>query len=118
MLKTLKIVALSALMGLSGVTLAPIAAQAGDGGGIYLRFGDRDGGRFGLQFGEGGRPHRQWDRRTCSPGEALRKASRMGLRNVRIVDTDRRTITVRGRIHGEREFITFSRFGRRCPVIG
>jgi len=123
MLKTLKILTLSALVGLSGVTLAPMAAQAGDGGGVYLRFGDRDGGSFGLQFGDSGhsRRHwdrdRHWDRATCSQGEAVRKASRMGLRNARVVDTSRRSITVRGRIGGEREFITFGRYGR-CPVIG
>jgi hypothetical protein len=124
MLKTLKILTLSAIVGLSGMTLAPMAAQAGGGeGGVYLRFGDRDGGRFGLQFGESGRPHRDWDRdrgwdrATCSPGEAVRKASRMGLRNARVVDTSRRSITVRGRMGGEREFITFGRSGR-CPVIG
>lgn len=117
MLKTLKILTLSAMVGLSGVTLTPMVAQAGDGGGIYLRFGDRDS-RFGVQFGESGRSYRQWDRRTCSPREAVRKASRMGMRNARVVDVDRRTITVRGRIDGQRDFITFSRFGRRCPVIG
>ena len=121
-MKTLKILTLSALVGFSGMTLAPMAAQAGDGGGIYLRFGDRDGGRFGLQFGESGHSRRHWDRDrsdrgTCSQGEAVRKASRMGLRNARVVDTSRRSITVRGRMGGEREFITFGRYGR-CPVIG
>jgi hypothetical protein len=119
MLKTLKIVTLSALVGLSGMTLAPMTASAGDGGGIYLRFGDRDGARFGLQLGEGGRRHGEWrrDRSECSPGEALNKAERMGLRRVRIVDTDRRSITVAGRAGGHREFVTFGRWGR-CPVIG
>jgi hypothetical protein len=119
MLKALKIITLSALVGLSGMTLAPMTASAGDGGGVYLRFGDRDGARFGLQFGEGGRPYRDWrhGRRECSPGEALNKAERMGLRRVRIVDTDRRSITVAGRAGGHREFVTFGRWGR-CPVIG
>lgn len=119
MFKTLKILTLSAVVGLGGMTLAPMTAEAGSGGGVYLRFGDRDrdGGRFGLQFGESGRSHRNWDRATCSPGEAVRKASRMGLRNARVVDTSRRSITVRGRMGGQREFITFGRMGR-CPVIG
>jgi hypothetical protein len=119
MLKTLKILTLSALVGLGGMTVAPIVANAGDGGGVYLRFGDRDGGRFGLQFGESGQSRRHWDRGRgeCSQGEAVRKASRMGLRNARVVDTSRRSITVRGRMGGQREFITFGRSGR-CPVIG
>lgn len=119
MFKTLKILTLSALVGLGGMTLAPMAANAGGDGGVILRFGDRDGARFGLQFGESGRRDRHWNRGRgeCSPGEAVRKASRMGLRNARIVDTSRRSITVRGRMYGEREFITFGRYGR-CPVLG
>ena len=117
MLKTLKILTVSALVGLSGLTLAPMAAQAGNGGGIYLQFGDRHGSGFGLRFGDTGRPHRDWRRSECTPGEALDKAERMGLRRVRIVDTDRRSITVAGRAYGQREFITFGRWGH-CPVIG
>ena len=118
MLKTLKILTVSALVGLGGMTLAPMAAQAGNGSGVILRFGDD--GKFGLRFGDTGRPHRDYDRRgrgECSPGEALNKAERMGLRRARIVDTDRRSITVAGRARGSREFITFGRSGR-CPVIG
>lgn len=119
MLKTLKMLTLSALVGFGGLAVAPVAAEAQ---GLYLQFGDRHhGGKFGLRFGESGRSHRHWDRGwdrgRCSQGEALNKAARMGFRNPRVVDTSGRSITVRGRVHGEREFVTFSRRGN-CRVIG
>jgi hypothetical protein len=127
MMKALKTLALSAVIGLGAFSFAPATAMAQDG--FYLGFGGgRDGARVGVWVGESGHAQRRWDRRhdrrdfrrdaaTCSPGEAVSKARRMGLRNARVVDTSRNSITVRGRDRGGREFVTFGRYGR-CPVIG
>ena len=62
-----------------------------------------------------------WDRHrhrpaACSPGEAVRKAQRMGLRNTRIIREDRRAIHVAGRAHRHRGVVVFAR-APHCPVI-
>lgn len=57
------------------------------------------------------------DYRACSPDRAVSKARRMGLRDARVVDVGRRSITVRGRSYGDRVRITFGR-SPSCPVIG
>lgn len=57
--------------------------------------------------------------RGCTPGRALNKAERMGIRRARIADVRRRTIDVVGRSrHGNRVIVTFDRRDRRCSVIG
>lgn len=54
----------------------------------------------------------------CTPGRAMDKAERMGLRRVRVADVSRRTIEVQGRKrNGERVYVTFSRQSRHCAVI-
>lgn len=118
MLRILKTTALSAMIAAGALSAVPAGAQAE---GLYLNFGD--GARAGFQFGddgEGFRRHGDWReqgwRRGCSPERALDKADRMGLHRVRIVDVDRRTITVRGRQHGDRVTVTFGR-GPHCPVL-
>lgn len=63
----------------------------------------------------------RWDRHrhrpaACSPGEAVRKAQRMGLRNTRIIREDRRAIHVAGRAHRHRGVVVFAR-APHCPVI-
>ena len=119
MFDMLKTAALSAMIGLGAITALPAAAQADSAG---FGFGDRhDGVRFGIQFG-GDRGY--WrdrdfygDRRTCSPGEAVQKARRIGLRNPRVVDVDRRTIDVVGRDIGMTHQIQFPepmRLGNLC----
>ncbi len=118
MIKTLKTLALSAAVGLGAFAFVP-AAQADS---FYLGFGGGHGPRAGVWIGDGGHSYRRWDRHgprraECTPNRAADKASRMGLRNVRVVDTDRRSITVRGRAYGSREFVTFAR-APGCPVIG
>jgi len=124
MFDMLKTAALSAMIGLGAITALPAAAQADS---LYLGFGDHyDGGRFGVQFGGdrghyrdrdyyGGRDYYH-ERRTCTPGEAVRKAWRIGLRNPRVVDVDRRTIDVVGRRHGDRVRVTFARWGD-CRIV-
>ena len=52
----------------------------------------------------------------CDPWLAQEKASRMGLRRARVVDVDRRTVTVVGRDRHGRDRIVFAN-DRGCPVI-
>jgi hypothetical protein len=119
MFNRFKTMALSVLIGLGAVT-ATVPAFAQEGG-VYFEFGQRDG--FGIYTGDGYR--RDYDRRyyrdrayrRCTPERALFKAERMGIRRARVADVDRRTITIRGRSHGDRVFVTFAR-APHCPVIG
>ena len=119
MFKFAKTAVLSAMLGLGGIAAVPAEGQAQ---GLYLDFGNGGypGPRGGIYFGDSGRgwerPHRHWDRR-CTPERALRKAERLGVRRARVVDVDRRTISVRGRQYGERVWLTFAR-APHCPVIG
>jgi hypothetical protein len=78
-----------------------------------MEFGGRDGPRVGVDARS---RYRDRDERSCSASDAVRKASRMGIRNARVVDTDRRTIEVAGRRHGDRVYVTFGRRGD-CPVV-
>ena len=118
----LKTAALSALIGLGALGVAPASAQSG----VYLGLGGgHHGPSVGVWFGDNGhsyRRHDRWDRRWeqprrgCSAGHALNKAERMGLRRARVVDVDRRSIEVRGRKFGERRTIEFARVPG-CPII-
>jgi hypothetical protein len=116
MFDMLKTAALSAMIGLGAITALPAAAQADS---LRFSFGDRhDGGRIGIQIGGDRAHYRDFyrDRRSCTPGEAVRKARRIGLRNPRVVDVDRRTIDVVGRSHGDRVRVTFARRGN-CRIV-
>ena len=132
MLTTFKSAVLSAAIGLGAITGAPAVAQAQDG--IYFHLGTDDGYDYdedqSVQVQDGytyRRGDRRYDRRQerryrddfqrCSPEQAARKARRMGLDRVRIVDVSRRTITVVGRDYGDRMRVTFAR-APSCPVIG
>jgi hypothetical protein len=108
-----KALVMSAVIGLGGVAAMPASAQDGR---VYLEFGGRDGPRIGVDERSRYRDRDRWDERSCSPREAVRKASRMGIRNARVVDTGRRTIEVSGRRHGDRVHVTFGRRGD-CPVV-
>lgn len=97
---------------------ASFSIYFGSSGGGY-HFGDRDHrGRWhhrdhrGHRHFRGHRDHR----RACSPRQALRKASRLGLHHARIVDIDRRTIEVRGKRRGDHIRAVFSR-RPSCPVV-
>jgi hypothetical protein len=58
-----------------------------------------------------------WDRRFCTEERALRKAERMGLRRVRVLESNRRVVVVRGRDRrDDRVRIVFGR-DRNCPVF-
>jgi hypothetical protein len=59
------------------------------------------------------RPHRP---ALCAPGQALRKAERMGMRRAHVRDVSRRAVVVAGRARGDRTLIRFAR-APGCPVI-
>ena len=115
----IKATALSALIGLGSLAALPAAAQAdnlylGFGGGsaqLGVEIGDRYDGK---RYDNHRRPVRNF--RDCSPDRAIEKAWRMGLRNPRVVDVDRRTIEVRGQRRGHRVHVVFAR-APHCPVI-
>lgn len=133
MFKLIRTAVLSALVGLGalGAATAPAMAQSG---GIYLGFGSGHGGpSVGFEFNDRGRydyrdhdrrDYRERDRRhggynrgQCSPREAVRKASRMGLRNARVVSANPRTVRVEGRRHGPRYHMVSFANARNCPVL-
>lgn len=134
MLKILRNLTLSALVGLGTIAAIPAAAEAASGS-VYLGFGSGQNQGINFRFDDRGRHHYRGERhrserhhserrghgsrymRECSPREALGKASRMGLRRARIVDVNRRTIRVAGRSNGHRP-ATFI-FGKApsCPIL-
>ncbi|MBA3446973.1 MAG: hypothetical protein H0T56_05100 [Pseudaminobacter sp.] len=131
MFKTLKNAGLSALIAIGTLAAIPATAQAD---GLYLNFGGNNDARVGVYVGDNApkwhrrdrrddrwerrddRWERRHNRRGCSAERALNKAERIGLRRARIVDIDRRTITVRGRKYGDRVTVTFAK-ARNCPIV-
>ena len=113
----LKSAALSVLIGLGAIAAAPSAASAGDGA-LYLGIGDGSA-RFSIQVGQRDRYYHRPARhvRHCTPGQAVHKAQRMGVRNARVVREGRNVIRVRGRAYGHgRVTVVFAR-APHCPVI-
>ena len=127
MLKMLKTAALSALIGFGAIAAMPASAEAAGTSSTYLGFGSGQGASGGFHFGgERGRYYYRdsgrhdpgrYQARECSPRDAVRKASRMGLRNARVVDTSRRTVTVAGRGHGPRPAVIVFGKAPSCPVL-
>lgn len=125
MFSKFKTAALSALIGIGTLAAVPATAQAE---GLYLNYGGQHRGvGVGIEFDSydrvdyrrGHRYDRRHERRherRCSPERALDKAERYGLRRARIVDVDRRTITVAGRKWGDRVRMTFGR-APHCPIV-
>lgn len=126
MFKFIRTLALSAVVGLGAVAAIPASAEAA-GGSVYLGFGSSGyGPNVGFHFGDRGRHHyrgpghynsSRYHARECSPRDAVRKASRMGLRHARVVDTSRRTIKVAGRGHGHRTAVVVFGKAPNCPVL-
>ncbi len=121
MFKFLRTATLAAIVGLGAVAAMPASAEAA-GGSIYLGFGSGHGPSAGFRFDDRGRHHyrgpgRYHYVRECSPRDAVRKASRMGVRNARVVDVSRRTIKVTGRGHGPRPAILVFGKAPSCPVL-
>lgn len=124
MFKIFRTLTLSAIVGMGAVAAMPAPAEAA-GGAVYLGFGSGHGPGVSFRFDDRGRHHYRDHRRgsgprhlrECSPRQAVHKASRMGLRNARVVDASRRTIRVVGRSHGHRAAaITFGK-APSCPVL-
>ncbi len=97
-----------------------------DGPGVEFSFGNGRYNRHNRYRGHRSRSHRRWDRRDrwdsshyrrnrCSPGKAVRKARRRGLRHAHVVRVNRRGVVVVGRRWGERVVMGFDR-SRRCHV--
>lgn len=122
MLKFAKTVILSGLIGLGALAAVPAQANASS-----VQFNNSNatmtvqwgGGQYhGDRRDRGGR----WDRRpvrpaACTPGQAVQKANRMGLRNARVVDANRNVIRVAGRSWRDgRTAIVFAR-APHCPVL-
>jgi hypothetical protein len=86
----LRTLALSAIVGLGAIAAMPAPAAAA-GGSIYLGFGH--GPSAGFRYDDRGRHHHRgpdrYHGRECSARDAVRKASRMGLRNARVVEAGR-----------------------------
>lgn len=104
--------ALAALIALAGMSAtASTAAASGPEFRIFVQHGwDHRGDR-----------HRdRWERPRrggrCQPWLAEEKARHMGLRRARVVDIDRRTVTVIGRDRHGRDRVVFAN-DRGCPVI-
>ncbi|MDQ2632590.1 MAG: hypothetical protein M3Y78_02515 [Pseudomonadota bacterium] len=117
MISKFRTAALSALIGLGALAAMPAAAQAE---GLYLNYGH---GGIGIHIGDHDRVdyrkrhrHHRQHFRACTSHRALDKAERYGVRRARVVDVDRRTITVSGRKHGHRARMVFSR-APNCPVV-
>ncbi|MCF6367341.1 hypothetical protein [Rhizobium halophilum] len=105
---------LAALIALAGFTAtASTAAAGGPEFRIFVQHGgwDRDH-RRGDRWE---RPRRERGGR-CAPWLAEEKARHMGLRRARVVDVDRRTVTVIGRDRHGRDRVVFAN-DRGCPVI-
>lgn len=121
MFAKLKTAILSAVIGLGTLAAIPATAQAD---GLYLNYGGRHSGvGVGVHIGDYDRVDYRWghrydrrDYRRCTPHRAVNKAERFGVRRARVVDVDRRTITVAGRKWGDRVRMTFGR-APHCPVV-
>lgn len=135
MFKKIKMAGLSVLIGLGALAAAPGAAQAdnlyfglGIGTSSQMRppaasghrsdhndrydRGRHDNGRFDR---DRGRRHGWQQARACTPNDAMRKAERYGMRRARIVDVNRRTIRVSGRVNHHRAQFVFGR-APGCPM--
>jgi len=123
MFNKFKTAALSAMISLGTLAAIPAGAQAE---GLYLNYGSGNhGAGIGMQVGGydradyRGRHTYHDDRRGgwgCTPYRAVDKAERYGVRRARVIDVDRRTITVAGRKWGNHVRMTFGR-APSCPIV-
>lgn len=84
------------------------------------QYHDRGGPRHEGWNGRGDDDRRdglRYERSACAPGQALRKASRFGLRRPEIVRDNRRALVVDGWKRGRLVSVRFAQ-ERGCPVLG
>lgn len=108
MFKSIRIAAISAVVGLASLAAVP-AAQAD---GLFFSIGQGH-----VRIWDGNRPHRPhvaW--RACSPRQAVRKAARYGVDRAHVVRANRNVIKVSGHKHRHRVNMVFAR-APGCPVI-
>ena len=105
MLKSIKIAALSAAIGLGSLAAIPGVAQAN---GLQVGISSHS-----INVGYGG--GYGW-RNACTPQKAVSKAKRMGVRHARVRSISQHTIRIAGVRHGHRVNVAFSK-ARHCPVI-
>lgn len=126
MFKFISTAALSAFIALGALAAMPSSAQANSGG-IYLEFNSGHKGPGMRQYHDQRGHYRDQRRdyrkgkryqqaRDCTPREAVAKATRMGLRNARVVGSSSRTIRVTGVVRGYRDHVIFAR-APHCPVV-
>lgn len=119
MFRIISTIALSAAIGIGALAAMPATAQA-QGASFHLGVGSgHNGPVVDIHYRDHNRRHhrRHMQRaRDCTPREALYKATRMGIRNARVVGTSPRTIRVSGVVRGYRDHVTFAR-APNCPVL-
>lgn len=111
MLTQMKTLALSAMIALGAFAAAPATAQAADVRvGIHI-------GHSGPGWGYGPRYGHRWHgyRAQCTPGKALNKASRMGMRRAFVNRVGPNRIVVKGVKNGHRATLAFGK-APNCPV--
>ncbi len=114
MFAKLKSAVLAAVVALGAFSAMPATAQATD-----FSFGiGSGGGAVTVQFGGRHYDRHHGPRRAgCTDRRAAFKAADMGLRNVRVIRSNNRTVEVRGRSHRHgRTAVVFAR-APHCPVI-
>lgn len=96
-----------------------IISDAASGGPIVLaQYHDRGGPRYERGDRRHDRHDRgsRYERSSCAAGQALRKASRLGLRRPEIVRDNRRAVVVDGWKRGRLVSVRFAQ-ERGCPVL-
>lgn len=108
MFKSIRILALSALVGLGSLAAVPAA----NADGLYFSIGQGHHYRGPVYRRHHVRPIRQ----ACTPRHALNKAARYGVYRAHVVRANRNVIRVRGFNHRRPVAMTFAR-APGCPVI-
>lgn len=126
MFANLRKIAVSAIVGLGVLAAIPASAQAHHVQGGGAQFGIWFGNSGHSQWRHGHRRDRHWNKRRhgrrhgqirrCSVNRAINKAHRMGVHRARVGFVNNRVIKIKGRSHGHRVRILFSR-APGCPVL-
>lgn len=104
----------TAIVGLGLIAAAPQAALAGQANfGITIK-----GAHGSVHIGNVKHRHHKYrgHRNICSPGEAVHKAGRQGVRHARVDRVGKRYVVVKGRKRGHGIKIGFERRSPRCNI--